>query len=93
MKGCDLQAALAWETNPWSHVKAKEAIISFMKKLQSSSSCGRRRRSNPSLSLSWWNQKKAIMDHLSSHSHGSNPCFSLIWEKNPMSHHVASRDK
>jgi hypothetical protein len=50
MKGCDLQAALAWETNPWSHVKEKEAIISFMQKLQSSSSCGRRRRrrTNPS---------------------------------------------
>jgi len=41
-----------WEANPWSHVKEKEAIISFMQKLQSSSSCGRRRRSNPSLSPS-----------------------------------------
>jgi hypothetical protein len=40
-----------WEANPWSHVNEKEAIISFMQKLQSSSSSGRR-RSNPSLSPS-----------------------------------------
>jgi hypothetical protein len=59
------------------HLFHAEAAILFLmwkkKKMQSISLC-----------LSWWNQKKAIVDHLSSHSHGSNPSLSLslslIWE-------------
>ncbi len=52
------------------HLFHAEAAILFLmwkkKKMQSISLC-----------LSWWNQKKAIVDHLSSHSHGSNPSLSL----------------
>jgi hypothetical protein len=37
----------------------------------------KKKKQSITLCLSWWNQKKAIMDHLSSHSHGSNPSLSL----------------
>jgi ATP-dependent helicase/DNAse subunit B len=40
----------------------------------------KKKKQSISLCLSWWNQKKAIVDHLSSHSHGSNPSLSLIRE-------------
>jgi hypothetical protein len=51
------------------HLFHAEAAILFL--------MWKKKKQSISLSLSWWNQKKAIMDHLSSHSHGSNPSFSL----------------
>lgn len=52
------------------HLFHAEAAILFLK-------WKKKKKQSVSLSLSWWNQKKAIMDHLSSHSHGSNPSLSL----------------
>ncbi len=55
------------------HLFHAEAAILFLK-------WKKKKKQSVSLSLSWWNQKKAIVDHLSSHSHGSNPSLSLIRE-------------
>ncbi len=76
-------SSFMWETNPWSHVKAKRnyhvfhaklAILVFMRKKK------KKKKQSISLSFSWWNKKKTIMDHLSFHSHGSNPSPFLIWD-------------
>jgi len=52
-----------WETNPWSHVKAKRnyhvfhakpAILIFMWKKKKK----KKNKQSISLSFSWWNKKK-----------------------------------
>jgi len=65
-----------WETNPWSHVKAKKTIMFFVQNMQSLSSCGRRRRrrrrSNPSLFLSHGGTKK---------NNNEPSFFSFTWKQ------------
>jgi hypothetical protein len=85
-----------WETNPWSHVKAKRNYHVFHAKLAILVLMWKKKKKNKqsiSLSFSWWNQKKKKWTvSLFIHMEVIHLPFSY-GITNPMSHHVASRDE